>query len=247
MKHLLVAVLVGVGAVAPVASAKANWSACPAANTVDPRQECSTLSVPIDYARPTGQHLDLAVSRIRTAKPGLRRGVLVLIPGGPGSPGVNRPSAYVGKLPQAVLDRYDLVSFDPRGVGASTPVSCHLKPADLTQTKIMPWPAPGGDISPSVAWAQRAAAACQANGGPVYKSISTRTEARDLDAIRQALGERRVSYWGVLRHLRGSRLRHDVPPPHRPRRARQQRRPEPRPGGPRLGGQLCDRCRGPIP
>jgi pimeloyl-ACP methyl ester carboxylesterase len=197
MKQLLVAVLVGVGAVTPVVPGEANWSACPAASTVDPRQECSTLSVPIDYARPSGQHLNLAVSRIRTAKPGLRRGVLVLIPGGPGSTGVNRPSAYVGKLPQAVLDRYDLVSFDPRGVGASTPVSCHLEPADLTQTKIMPWPAPGGDISPSVAWARRAATACQANGGPVFDSISTRTESRDLDAIRRALDERRVSYWGV--------------------------------------------------
>lgn len=197
MKHVLVAVLLGVGALVPVASPKPVWSACPASSTVDPRQECTTVSVHVDYNRPGGQHVALAVSRIRTAKPGLRRGVLLLVPGGPGSSGLNRPSAYVGKLPGAVLDRYDLVSFDPRGVGASTPVSCHLDPADLTQDKIMPWPAPGGDISPNVAWAQRAAASCRTNGGPVFDSISTRTEARDLDAIRQSLGERRISAWAV--------------------------------------------------
>jgi pimeloyl-ACP methyl ester carboxylesterase len=197
MKRALIAVLIGGGAVVPAASADLSWSACPAANAVDPRQECATLSVPIDHARPTGPHLDLALSRIRTALPGQRRGVLVLVPGGPGGSGVNRPSAYVGKLPRAVLDRYDLVSFDPRGVGASTPVSCRLDPADIAQTRIMPWPAPGGDISPNVAWARRATAACRANGGPVFDSISTRNEARDLDAIRRALGERRISYWGV--------------------------------------------------
>ncbi|WP_211240899.1 alpha/beta hydrolase [Hamadaea tsunoensis] len=137
------------------------------------------------------------MSRIATAKPAQRRGVLVLIPGGPGSSGLNRPSAYIGKLPRPVLDRYDLVSFDPRGVGSSTPVSCRLAPEDVEQNKFMPWPAPNGDISANVAWAQRAAAACRANGGSVLRSISTRDEARDLDAIRAALGEQRLSYWGV--------------------------------------------------
>jgi pimeloyl-ACP methyl ester carboxylesterase len=196
MKLALIAVLAGVGVVAPAASSTPAWSACPA-SSADPRQECTTVSVPIDYARPAGEHLDLALSRIRTAQPGQRRGVLILIPGGPGNSGVNRPSAYVNKLPRAVLDRYDLVSFDPRGVGASAPVSCRLDPADATQSKILPWPAPGGRIDANVAWARRAAAACRDNGGPVFDSISTRTEARDLDAIRRALGERRISYWGV--------------------------------------------------
>ncbi|BCY11970.1 alpha/beta hydrolase [Actinoplanes sp. L3-i22] len=202
MKTVLIAALVSTGLAVPVPAWSATppgpaWSACPASAAVDPRQECGTVSVPVDYARPGGPRLDLAISRLRTAAPGLRRGVLVLIPGGPGNSGVNRPSAYVGKLPQSVLDRYDLVSFDPRGVGASALVSCGLQPADITQTRIMPWPGAGGDITPTVDWSRRAAAACADNGGPVYDSISSRNEARDLDAIRQALGERRISYWGV--------------------------------------------------
>ncbi|GAA2848550.1 hypothetical protein Acy02nite_01810 [Actinoplanes cyaneus] len=189
----MIAALVSAGAAVPVAPPGLHWSACASGLP----QECATVSVPIDYAEPRGDRLDLAISRIRTAKPELRRGVLVIIPGGPGGSGLNRPSTYVKKLPQSVLDRYDLVSFDPRGVGASSPVSCELAPADVTQTAILPWPGPGGDISPTVAWSRRAAAACAKNGGPVYDSINTRNEARDLDAIRRALGERQISYWGV--------------------------------------------------
>ncbi|WP_436531003.1 alpha/beta hydrolase [Actinoplanes sp. HUAS TT8] len=193
MKTVLIAALLSAGTTVPAAPPGLDWTACATGG----RQECSTLSVPVDYARPEGPHLALAVSRIRTATPESRRGVLVLIPGGPGNSGLNRPSAYLGKLPQSVLDRYDLVSFDPRGVGASTPVSCDLQSADITQTGILPWPGPGGSIETNVAWARRAAKACAENGGAVYDSISTRNEARDLDAIRRALGEPRISYWGV--------------------------------------------------
>lgn len=190
MKTVLIAALLGAGVAVPTAPT-INWTACSAA------QECAGVSVPVDYSKPDGARLDLAVSRIRTAKPELRRGVLVLIPGGPGNSGLNRPGAYLGKLPQSVLDRYDLVSFDPRGVGASAAVSCGLAPDDITQNKIMPWPGVGGNIENNVAWARRAASACAENGGPVYDSISSRNEARDLDAIRRALGEKRISYWGV--------------------------------------------------
>ncbi len=155
------------------------------------------MSVPVDYARPGGPRIDLAVSRIRTAQPGRRRGVLVLIPGGPGSSGLDRPSAFVDKLPPAVRDRYDLISFDPRGVGASAPISCDLTTDDLASSHVKPWPGPGGDIGVSVARARRVAAACLHNAGPLVRQINTRNEVRDLDRIRAALGERKLSYWGV--------------------------------------------------
>jgi pimeloyl-ACP methyl ester carboxylesterase len=173
------------------------WSACPAGPGVDPRQECATLAVPMDYAAPAGARISLAVSRIRTADPGRRRGVLVLIPGGPGSPGLNRPSAFAGKLPKEVLDRYDIIGFDPRGVGASTPVSCQLSHDDIAPVHFKPWPAADGSITDNIARDRREAAACLANGGPLLSHITTRNEVRDLDAIRQALGERKLSYWGV--------------------------------------------------
>src|SRR5690349_7536663 len=67
------------------------WGACPATGVaLDPRQECATLRVPLDYRRPRGEQISLAVSRISTARPGMRRGVLLLIPGGPGGAGLAR-------------------------------------------------------------------------------------------------------------------------------------------------------------
>ncbi|MGF1430292.1 alpha/beta fold hydrolase [Kitasatospora sp. LaBMicrA B282] len=173
-----------------------HWTSC-AAPTPDPRQQCATLTVPLDYAQPDGPSITLAVSRIPAAQPGLRRGVLVTIPGGPGNPGLNRPAQVAKVLPQSVLDRYDLIGFDPRGVGQSTPVSCDLAPADLAPANIYPWPAADGGITENVTTAQRLAQQCWTNGGPVLHSLSSANEARDLDRIRQALGERKLSAWGV--------------------------------------------------
>ncbi|MEV4560167.1 alpha/beta hydrolase [Kitasatospora sp. NPDC049285] len=172
------------------------WGAC-AGGAPDARQECATVTVPVDYREPRGPQLTLAISRIATARPESRRGVLVLIPGGPGGSGLNGPSSAAARLPRSVLDRYDLVGFDPRGVGRSTPVDCGLDHADLSTGHLLPWPAPDGSIDANLAKAQRMAERCGAQGGAVERSLTTRNEARDLDRIRQALGERRLSAWGV--------------------------------------------------
>jgi pimeloyl-ACP methyl ester carboxylesterase len=172
------------------------WGACTGMN-VDPRQECATLRVPLDHRRPGGEHIELAVSRISTAKPELRRGVLLLIPGGPGGAGLARPTTHGLRLPQEVRDRYDLVSFDPRGVGRSTPVNCGFDPKDIEPVRFLAWPGPGGDITENVEQARRMADACVRNGGPLIRHITTRNEARDIDRIRRALGEPRLSYWGT--------------------------------------------------
>jgi pimeloyl-ACP methyl ester carboxylesterase len=190
---LLAAASLAISVVVPAgagASDDPQWTPCGT-------QECTTVTAPMDYDRPYGPTVSLAVSRIRTAKPELRRGVLLLIPGGPGNSGLTRPVSYRQRLPQAVLDRYDLVGFDPRGTGTSTPVSCGLAPADLDPERFLPWPGPAGDISGSVGRARRVADGCVRNGGELVRHISTRTEARDLDRIRAVLGERKLSYIGV--------------------------------------------------
>lgn len=167
-----------------------DWRPCGA-------QECATLAVPLDYADPRGRQIALAVSRVRAADPAKRRGVLVLVPGGPGGTGLNRPSGIGASLPQSVRDRYDLIGFDPRGVGKSTQASCDLLPEDASPLNQRPWPGPGGDITQSVARARRLAETCLANGGDLVRTISSRTEAYDVDSIRRALGEQRISYWAV--------------------------------------------------
>jgi pimeloyl-ACP methyl ester carboxylesterase len=186
----------------PVVSAvgvRPAWGPCPAVpgSVLDPRQECATIEVPLNYQQPDGQRISLAISRIRTALPETRRGVLLLIPGGPGNSGLARPTTYGLKLPREVLDRYDVVGFDPRGVGRSTPVTCGLAPEDLDGRDLLPWPGPNGDISGSTDRARRVAQACGQNGGAMMRQITTRNEARDIDQIRRALGERQLSYWGV--------------------------------------------------
>jgi pimeloyl-ACP methyl ester carboxylesterase len=193
---LLAAVVVTLASPSIAAASPAptlDWGACPL--TGDQRQECATLAVPMDYRNPGGARISLAVSRIRTAKPGLRRGVLLLIPGGPGGAGLARPTTHGLRLPQAVLDRYDIVGFDPRGVGHSTPISCDFEPRDVDPVGFLPWPDP--DLSASTAQARRMADACVRNAGPLLRHITTRNEARDIDRIRQALGEPRLSYWGT--------------------------------------------------
>ncbi|MEU8822007.1 alpha/beta fold hydrolase [Streptomyces sp. NPDC048636] len=173
-----------------------DWGPCPG-TSLDPRQECATLRVPLDYRDPGGKRISLAVSRIRAERPRERRGVLLLIPGGPGSPGLDRPTTLGKRLPRSVRDGYDLVSFDPRGMGGSTKADCGLSTADLALTASRPWPAADGSIAGNVTTGRRLADRCARNGGELLRTISTVNEARDIDSVRRALGERKLSAWGV--------------------------------------------------
>ncbi|MEU6477478.1 alpha/beta hydrolase [Streptomyces sp. NPDC047017] len=181
---------------AAVPSAPLHWSACPDGGA-DIRRQCATLRVPMDYARPGGRKIDIVVSRVRAEKPADRRGALLLIPGGPGNSSLADPSGKGQKLPQEIRDSYDLIGFAPRGLAPSTSVDCGLAPADLALTTLRPWPAVDGSVAGNLAAARRMAGACARNGGELIRHISTADEARDIDRVRAALGERRISAWGV--------------------------------------------------
>ncbi|MEV6954394.1 alpha/beta hydrolase [Streptomyces sp. NPDC051183] len=160
-------------------------------------QECAELPVPLDYRDPAGRQITLAVSRIRSDRPEARRGTLVVIPGGPGSSGVQRLAQKGAALQRETAGAYDLVAFDPRGVGASTTASCDLAPEDRYLTTLRSWPGPDGGITENVARSRRVAEACARNGGPVLRSFTTANQIRDLDRFREALGERKLSAWSV--------------------------------------------------
>ncbi|MCW7941297.1 hypothetical protein AAW14_04325 [Streptomyces hygroscopicus] len=173
-----------------------HWNACEGSG-IDPRQQCATVEVPMDYTDPGGRKIEVAVSRIPSEKPAVRRGALLLIPGGPGGSSLADPSGKGQKLPQEVRDAYDLIGFAPRGLVPSTSVGCGLDHADLAVSKQRPWPAPDGSIAENLVIARRIATACAHRGGELIRHISTVDEARDIDRIRAALGERRLSAWGV--------------------------------------------------
>ncbi|MFD7130826.1 alpha/beta hydrolase [Streptomyces sp. NPDC059894] len=151
----------------------------------------------MDHADPDGPLIDIAVSRIRSENPAARRGALLLIPGGPGGSSLDAPSGKGRKLPQEVRDAYDLIGFAPRGLAPSTSVSCGLDHADLAPSVTRPWPAPDGSVGRNLVTARRMADACARDGGELIRHLSTVDEARDIDRFRAALGERRISAWGV--------------------------------------------------
>ncbi|SDR28400.1 alpha/beta hydrolase [Thermostaphylospora chromogena] len=172
----------------------------PASPTPSPnpasRAECATLTVPLDHDDPGGQTIDLALIRIPATRPDQRLGSLLFNFGGPGGSGVDI-------LPKAARDyaalntRYDLVSFDPRGVGRSAPVTC------LTDRQLDA--AHQADDSPDderekadyVAGQERYIRACRTRTGPVLTRVGTAAAAADMDLIRAALGEDRLNYFGI--------------------------------------------------
>ncbi|MFC8074030.1 alpha/beta hydrolase [Streptomyces sp. NPDC057307] len=159
-------------------------------------QECGQLEVPLDYRKPGGEKVTLAVSRVRSERPEARRGVLLMIPGGPGGSGV-QTLARKGKALQGQMDgAYDIVSFDPRGVGGSTTASCGLDADDRYLAKLRSWPGADGQIGENVARSRRTAEACAENGGAVLRSFTSANEVRDIERFRQALGEEKLSAWG---------------------------------------------------
>lgn len=107
---------------APSATGALRWAPCD--GPAKPGAECATLSVPVDWAHPDGPTLDLAVARRKATDPGARVGSMVFGPGGPGDSGVKTVVDRISRFSPEVRRRFDIVSFDPRGVGDSNPVTC---------------------------------------------------------------------------------------------------------------------------
>ncbi|ACZ32161.1 TAP domain protein [Xylanimonas cellulosilytica DSM 15894] len=176
-------------------AAAIEWGPCPAAAEGAPRDPgltCATVEVPLNYDEPDGASIEVAVSRLAAADPAERHGVLLLNPGGPALSGLDMPGTMAPTLPQSVLDGYDLIGFDPRGVEHSTPQSCGLEVASVPGH--FPYPAADGSIDANVELARTEAQKCAATENLRY--FTTANTARDLDRVREALGEQKISYWG---------------------------------------------------
>ncbi len=194
---VVVAVALALGAPAAAGAAPAPAPAAPdhlAWHACSGGLRCATLTVPVDPAKPDGATLGLGVIRARARHRSERIGTLVLNPGGPGVPAVAYLAAVADTLPDPIRDRFDLVAFDPRGVGTSSPIECEDSLDPLFDQSFQPATAAArADLADAV---RTLAAACEARSGALLSHVSTVDAVGDLERLRVALGEDRLSYVG---------------------------------------------------
>jgi len=167
------------------------WSAC--GGTL----QCTSLTAPLDWQHPTAGSISLAMVRQRAT--GVRLGSLLVNPGGPGASGVQFVTANIDDAVDSTLQKhFDIVGFDPRGVGASTPVICYdAKQLDEYLYAIVPGTIGSGKwIDAKTASAQAFAAACRVHTGALLAHVDTVSAARDLDLERAVLGDSKLNYLG---------------------------------------------------
>ena len=158
---------------------------------------CATLTVPLDYRHPDGDTIDLALLKVPASDPDARIGSLVVNPGGPGAPGTQYAAQAAQVFGQPILDRYDVVGFDPRGTGGSDPVDC-LSDAQLDDYIAMdPDPDTAAERSSYLGWVRTLGRGCVDRSGDLAAHVTTVEAARDMDVLRAALGESTMTYFGA--------------------------------------------------
>ncbi|MEU4049556.1 alpha/beta hydrolase [Streptomyces olivaceus] len=177
------------------------WGQCPddvAAEAAPTELQCATVPVPLDYADPEGEQIDLTISRLAAADPEKRRGVLMLNPGGPGGSGLALSAVLVAQgLPSSVTDRYDLIGMDTRGIGHSSPVGCGFTADGPYYANIPPYAVDDAAVTAQAKLAEEVAEQCADHDRDGrLRHLTTANTARDLDRIRAALGEEKTSYLG---------------------------------------------------
>lgn len=164
--------------------------------TPDPAQRCGRLKVPLDYAKPDGEQLDLALIQVAATDPSRRLGSLVFNFGGPGGSGVDT-LAQAAKALSGLNTRYDLVSFDPRGVERSAGVRCG-DGAELDAFMALDTlPATDETHARAEAANKRFASLCRRDSGTILPYVGTVNAARDMERLRAALGDAKLNYFGM--------------------------------------------------
>ena len=175
---------VGQLAVAPL-----SWTPC------NGDLQCATLVVPLNYADPRGPTIPIEVERHLAEVPGARIGSLVIDPGGPGVSGIDDMANELDSLTPQLRDDFDIVMFDPRGVERSDPVQCDPAPGEPA-TSTDPVPTTPAQQKTTMAGYRQFAADCLKTAPTLLPSVGTVNVARDMDRLRQALGDATLTYMG---------------------------------------------------
>ncbi len=204
------ALTIGVGAVPPRALAvddtaisapaaapasNLNWSPCYRA--FGPLQ-CTTVQVPLDYDNPNGTSISIAMVRLPATDAANRIGSLFLNPGGPGGSGVDLLLFAVPFLPPPLRARFDIIGFDPRGIARSTALRCFGTPRQWgPYFTPFAFPITAEEEEAWITADRYLDSACEQRGGPIIDHMATADVARDLDLLRQAVGDEKLSYYGI--------------------------------------------------
>ncbi|MFI7217829.1 alpha/beta hydrolase [Micromonospora maritima] len=176
-----------------VPTPKLDWYAC------YDYAECATVRLPLDYDNPKGATTEVALLRVKARDQQHKVGSLFLNPGGPGGSGTSIALAAPHFLGDDLLDRFDIVGVDPRGVEASDNVKCFRSVKDQTRAYAglnvaFPWTK--AEEKAYVAASKAVGKACSTTGKPLTGAASTAEVARDMDVLRRAVGDKKLSYLG---------------------------------------------------
>ena len=179
------------------------WTDCPDGATGTAFQ-CATVTVPLDYDHPQGKTITVALKKLPSTSPS-PRGSVFLNPGGPGGSGISLINAQAGLYKtgglSGVLENYDVIGFDPRGIGQSTPITC-WSPEDVQAIVAGRAQAPSqlttGSAGDIVAKGSRDAATCQkyTEVPEILDHMDTRSVARDMDVMRALVGDQDLNFLG---------------------------------------------------
>lgn len=160
-------------------------------------QQCATIEVPLDYTKPTGQTIELRARKVLAKDRGGRIGTLFVNPGGPGAPGQDLAAQAPRLFGSSLLRKFDIIGWDPRGVGESTPVKC----LDTAQLDAMIAADGSPDTPAEIADIEKQskifAAGCKQRSGALLPHVNTKDAARDIDVLRGIVGDPQLYYMGL--------------------------------------------------
>jgi pimeloyl-ACP methyl ester carboxylesterase len=172
-------------------SQRLDWKSCQGT------LRCATLKVPLDYTRPAGRSIGVELLKVPAKAESARLGSMVVNPGGPGASGVDYAAAATRIYGEPILKSYDVVGFDPRGVSRSAPVDCASAKQFNTLLQSDPDPDTAQERAYSDRLLRRFGRGCLSRSGGITRHMSTVEVAKDLDVLRAALGDRKLTYFGA--------------------------------------------------
>src|SRR5580700_8989242 len=162
--------------------------------------QCATAELPLDYNDPRRAKIKLALLRIEAKDPRHRLGTIFVNPGGPGDSARDWAALLPEGLPKVILDRFDIIGVDPRGVGGSTPIRCFATKVAQIRTlapfNVTPFPATPPQQRSWIGAARALGRACSTTARPIASAMSTTDDALDMDVLRRAVGDRKLTYFG---------------------------------------------------